>query len=114
MSFLQLQPTFILQWSICSPEELKCVRNISVADKECLNKCDGLFITGVNEKEFDQEQVDSILAQVEDEYEKYKTGANLQLPPSIGSKILCIYPCCITNVVKYLRMEEPQTDLNLF
>ena len=59
---------------------MKCVKNITVYDKECLNKCDGLFITGIERREFDQEKVDKILAKVEDDYERYKTGANLQLP----------------------------------
>ena len=56
--------------------ELECVKSIPVSDSECLNSCEGLFITGFDRREFDQEQVDGIMSKVSGEYEFYKSGAN--------------------------------------
>lgn len=65
---------------------LQCVKNISVSDNECLKKCDGLFITGIDRREFDKEQVEEILSEVNDDYEQHKTGRNIQIPPIVGGK----------------------------
>ena len=55
---------------------------MSVIDKRCLNKCQGLFITGIVEKELDQGQVKKIMSKVEMDYERYKVGGNLKVPSS--------------------------------
>ena len=45
-----------------------------VTDKGCLNKCQGLFITGIDRKEHDPKQWEEILSKVDEEYERYKSG----------------------------------------
>ena len=85
---------------------MKCIKNVHISDNDCLNKCDGLFITGVDRREFEKNQVEDILSQVEDDYEKFKTGANLKYLSSIGGNC---------NLNKYFRMEkQPTNDFNLF
>ena len=66
---------------------MKCVKMIEASDNDCLNRCDGLFITGVERTEFDQDQVRDILSKVEDDYIKYKTGRDLEFLSSIGGKL---------------------------
>ena len=68
------------------PEKLKCVRNISITDNDCLNKCDGLFITGYDRLDFEADQVEQILAIVKTDYEFYKSGGSLKLPEELGGK----------------------------
>ena len=63
---------------------MKCVKSLAVDENDCLNKCDGLFITGVEKRGFEQEQVENILSIIKDDYEKYKSGENLEYPTSIG------------------------------
>ena len=75
---------FNFKWNICTPEQLQCVKDVPVSENDCLNKCDGLIIKGFDRREFEQNQVDEIFAKVKDDYEKYKSGANLKLPASVG------------------------------
>lgn len=65
------------------PEKMSCVKDISVTDKDCLNSCDGLFITSYEKKEFDADQVGVILSLVNDDYEKYKAMGLPKYPPSL-------------------------------
>ena len=70
---------------MCPPEKLSCVKNISVSsDNDCLNKCDGLYITGYERLKFEEDQVEAIMSKIEDDYEFYKSGGNLKLPAKIG------------------------------
>ena len=69
---------------MCPPEKLSCVKNISVSDKNCMNKCGGFYITGYERLEFEEDQVKTILSKIEDDYEFYKSGENLKLPVKIG------------------------------
>jgi len=54
----------------------------------CLTKCDGLFITGIERREFDQQQLETILSKVKDDYEKFKTGNKVKMPSNFGGKLL--------------------------
>ena len=76
------------KWPVCPPAKMMCVKMVEVSDNDCLNKCDGLFITGVDTKEFEQDQVKDILSKVNDDYEKYKTGRNIEYLSSIGGMYL--------------------------
>ena len=70
---------------------MACVKNVSKIDTGCLSKCDGLFITGINKEEFDQEQVKEILSKVETQYESYKLGGEQPILPSFVEGKEC---CC--------------------
>ena len=65
---------------------MPCVQNVSVIDKRCLNKCQGVFITGIVEKELDLDQVKKILSKVDKDYEGYKLGGDPKVPSFVGGK----------------------------
>ena len=56
------------------PKKMDCVKNISTYDNDCLNRCEGLFITGFERREFEKDQVDKVVSLVKNEYEKFKVG----------------------------------------
>ena len=59
--------------------QLSCVKNVSVINNDCLKKCQGLFIAGIEKSEFDKEQVNlEILSKVVTDYEKYKASGEFQ------------------------------------
>ena len=72
------------------------MHNISISDNECLNKCDGLFITGFERREFEQEQVEEILSNIMDDYELYKSGSNLTDSTKFGGA------CNSFNINKFI------------
>ena len=63
------------------------MQNVSIIGSGCLNKCDGLFITGIFKEEFDKGQVKEILAKVELDYERYKLGGDQQQPSFIEGNV---------------------------
>ena len=44
-------PTYVqyLKFSICSPQQLGCVKGVDIFDKTCLPQCSGVFITNVED-----------------------------------------------------------------
>ena len=53
---------------------MSCFKNVSVTVNDCLKKCQGLFITGIDQREHDKKQLEKILSNVKEDYEKYKSG----------------------------------------
>ena len=75
------------QWKVCSPDELECVKMISVSDNDCLNSCEGLFITGFDRREYEPDEVKDIMSLVMEDYEFYKSGGNFTDPKKFGGII---------------------------
>ena len=69
------------------PEMMKCVKNISVKDSECLNSCEGLFITGIDRREFEEREVNKTLSLVTEDYEKYKAKGFPKYPSSMKGNV---------------------------
>ena len=62
---------------------MTCVKNVSKTDNACLKKCQGHFITGVDQRDHDPNQMEEILSKVKAEYELYKSG--FPLNPYLGT-----------------------------
>ena len=74
------------------PDQLSCVKKISVPKDSCLSKCDGLFITGYDRLEFQPKEAETILTKYRQDYQYYKLGGYLKLPTSIkGSCVIICY-----------------------
>ena len=57
---------------MCEPSQLKCVNEILEHKNPCLQRCQGLFITGIDRIEYDKETLEGFLSQVREDYELYK------------------------------------------
>ena len=62
---------------MCHPDQLPCVKNISVDDNDCVQSCEGVFITGYDRRDFDEHTRKLILSKVKVEYGKYKADESL-------------------------------------
>ena len=80
------------------PQMMKCVKNITINEKDCLNSCEGLFITGFERREFEEDQDKRIKSLVNDDYEKYKAEGLPEFPYPIKG---------ILNSLKYLDTHIP-------
>lgn len=60
------------QVSICQPQQLECVRNISSTDSGCYTSCEGLYITSYDKTQFSEVSKNSFLAKIQTDYDKYK------------------------------------------
>ena len=81
-------------------------------DNDCLIKCDGLFITGFERREFEKDQVEEILSQVRDDYEFYKSTGNLT--DGFGGNYSVANLGFIVITVCYESLGKPSTHLHLF
>ena len=87
--FLMMSQRFFIvlfQWDLCPPERLGCVKNISVTDNECLNSCEGLYITGFERRKFNKDKLEALLSKVEEDYELYKAGGIMKYSNNMGGK----------------------------
>ena len=57
---------------MCKPSQLHCAKEILATKNPCLQSCQGLFITGIDRIEYDDESLDSILSKIKNDYELYK------------------------------------------
>ena len=63
---------------MCPPAQLKCVKNISVDEHNCLQSCEGLFITGYDRRGFNDVQKWKILSKISKEYSDYKANKSIE------------------------------------
>ena len=63
---------------MCKPAQLNCVETISVDDNNCLQSCEGLFITGYERREFNDVQKRKILSKITEEYKNYKANESIR------------------------------------
>ena len=57
---------------MCNPQKIKCVKKIYVEEQECLQKCQGLFITGLERRKFDDLHEKFLLSKIVKDYSRYK------------------------------------------
>ena len=69
--------------SLCNPKQLNCVKNISLDDHNCKQKCQGLFITGFDKIGFEDFEKDGFLSRVLVDYNYYKAKKILSYPSSM-------------------------------
>ena len=90
------------------PQMMKCVKNITINEKDCLNSCEGLFLTGIERREF--EEVNKILSLVTEDYEKYKAKGLPKNPYSMKGE----YPKAIILKVKIQFSKHGKIICNSF
>ena len=59
---------------ICEPDQLHCVKDISVDHNDCLHSCDGLFITGFDKSLFEETGQESFLTTLTKYYSRVSNG----------------------------------------
>ena len=69
---------------MCTPYEMTCVKNITIFENDCQNRCEGLYITSFERREIDKDKLEAILSIVEYDYELYKAGGFLKFSNRIG------------------------------
>ena len=62
----------IFQDSVCRPDQLTCLGNITKDYSKCTKSCEGILVTSFEKHNMDQ-SIESIIPELTREYSKYKT-----------------------------------------
>ena len=78
----------LLQVPICQPENLGCVKGVTVLDEKCKKSCEGLYVTSYFKSRMDEASYANFWSKVRDDYLKYKAREVVTFPDELKG----IYP----------------------
>ena len=73
----------------CQPDQLQCVKEITVEDEKCLKSCEGLYVTSYFKSKLGEDAFADFWSKVKADYMKYKARKTVNFPAELtGIKLI--------------------------
>ena len=65
---------------MCQPDQLQCVKEVTILDKKCLKSCEGLYVTSYFKSKLGEDLFADFWSKVQADYMKYKGRKAVNYP----------------------------------
>ena len=66
--------------------ELECITHVPVIDRDCLEGCQGLYVTSYFKSKLEENDFATFWSKVDKDYDKYKEKATVNFPEKMKGK----------------------------